>query len=514
MCRQPNRPALIVGVLLLIAVLACSQGPVADGGVPVTQIGGVGGGGDDNQVIGVTPNAGSLEIAPFPTVPVSGSPTPDPARANVGDPTISYQVQEGDSLDSIALRAGVSIADIVALNDGLNEFTILSAGMILRLPAPASVSPNFKIIPNSELVYGPSTIGFDTIGFIQSRNSYLAAYTEEVDGRVRTGAELVDLVSKRYSVNPRLLLAVLEHQSGWVSLARPPEATLIYPMGHAAETWRAGLYHQLNWAANQLNYGYYLWRAGGLSTMILADGSIVTVEPTLNAGTVGVEYFFAQHYAGQAWWTQVGPGGLAATYRTMFGEPFSYTFDPILPAGLIQPDVSWPFGLQEGWYFTGGPHGSWDTGSGWGALDFAPPDYEGCGTSPAWVRAAAPGLIVRSGEGAVLQDLSGDGFEQTGWVLFYMHLATEDRAVEGMYAKPGDALGHPSCEGGFANARHLHFARKYNGEWIPADSSMPFNIGGWISTGFGSEYDGYLVKGDSKLEACDCRSDFNLIYFP
>jgi hypothetical protein len=34
--------------------------------------------------------------------------------------------------------------------------------------------------------------------------------------------------------------------------------------------------------------------------------------------------------------------------------------------------------------------------------------------------------------------------------------------------KTGDRIGHPSCEGGAANATHVHIARRYNGEWIPA----------------------------------------------
>jgi hypothetical protein len=417
----------------------------------------------------VTPNAGSLDIAAFPTVPVRGSPTPDPIRANAPQPNLGDQF-----------------------------------------------GPDYKIIPDSELVYSPTAIGFDTTAFVEAQAGYLAGYTEEVAGRLRTGAEIVDFVARQYSVNPRLLLALLEHQSGWVTRPQPDEATLYFPMGHASEAWKSGLYRQLAWAANQVNAGYYLWRAGGLSTLALADGTTIAVAPTLNAGTVGVQHFFAQHLGGGAWLAQVGPGaaGFPATYRWMFGEPFGYSFDPLLPAGLSQPVLAWPFSPSEGWYYTGGPHGAWDTGSAWGALDFAPPDHEGCGASPAWIRASAAGPIVRSDGGAVVQDLSGDGFEQTGWALFYMHLATEERAVVGMFARPGDPLGHPSCEGGFANARHLHLARKYNGEWIPADAALPFVIDGWVSAGTGSEYDGFLVNGERQMEACDCRSETNLIYFP
>ena len=88
---------------------------------------------------------------------------------------------------------------------------------------------------------------------------------------------------------------------------------------------------------------------------------------------------------------------------------------------------------------------------------------------------------------------------------FYMHMATKDRIGAGERVKAGDRLGHPSCEGGFSNGSHLHFARKYNGEWIAADGVVPFNLSGWIVDSTGKEYDGWLRKGEKSLEACDCK---------
>ena len=52
----------------------------------------------------------------------------------------------------------------------------------------------------------------------------------------------------------------------------------------------------------------------------------------------------------------------------------------------------------------------------------------GCVKSTAWVVAAAPGLIVRAEDGAVVEDLDGDGNEQTGWNILYMHIS--DMAIE------------------------------------------------------------------------------------
>ena len=58
-----------------------------------------------------------------------------------------------------------------------------------------------------------------------------------------------------------------------------------------------------------------------------------------------------------------------------------------------------PFEKGTTWSFTGGPHGGWDSGSAWAALDFAPPgEPAGCVSSDAWVVAVADGLILRAEE--------------------------------------------------------------------------------------------------------------------
>lgn len=53
--------------------------------------------------------------------------------------------------------------------------------------------------------------------------------------------------------------------------------------------------------------------------------------------------------------------------------------------------------------------------------------------------------------GVVTVDLDGDGKEQTGWVLLYLHIAEVGRIQAGEWVETGDKLGHPSCEGGDFN---------------------------------------------------------------
>lgn len=361
-------------------------------------------------------------------------------------------------------------------------------------------------------MYGPASAEFDIAGFIDSRKGYLASYTQDINETTFTGAQVVQRVAQDYSVNPRLLLALLDYRSKWVSSAQPAAGTADFPLGYMDPN-RSGLYHQLAWAANQFNRGFYLWRVNAVSSWVLNDGTVVPVNPTINAGTAGVQSFFSVQDDRQTWDTDVNAFGLFQSYFFLFGNPFDLTIEPLLPPNLTQPRLDWPFAHGTTWAFTGGPHAGWDSGSGWAALDFAPPDVAGCAMSQEWVTAAANGFIVRSDDGRVVEDLDGDGYEQTGWDLFYMHVAAQDRIPAGTYVSVGDPIGHPSCEGegGVANAAHLHFTRKYNGEWIPADSSLPFVLSGWSSSGTGIEYDGSLKRGTRVLEAAEGTTDNNQI---
>ena len=442
------------------------------------------------------------------------TPTPDSPHelpALRTDPD-SYQVQAGDTLGQIAARYEISVDELVKVNELLSP-DVLEIGQQLVIPAPtpAERGPVFKVIPDSELVYGPASVLFNLEDFVQTQGGYLASYREEVNEKSLTGAQIVQGVAEDFSVNPRLLLAVLEHQGGWVTIPSPETAAQEYPIGWKDPS-RKGLYRQLSWAANNLNRGYYLWQVGGVGAWVLADGNIVPVAPTINAGTAAVQQFYALLDERADWMEDVTGNGLFATYNRLFGYPFDYAIEPLVPYNTTQPTLQLPFEAGLQWAFTGGPHGGWGDGSGWAALDFAPPgDAVGCVQSNEWLAASADGLILRAENGAVIQDLDGDGLEQTGWVLLYMHVETRDRVQAGTFVKAGDRIGHPSCEGGVSNGTHVHLARRYNGEWIPADQGIPFVLDGWISSGTGAEYDGYMRRSVTVIEAYAGRSDTNLI---
>ena len=423
------------------------------------------------------------------------TPTPDAAHyqpAAQGKPQ-TYVVQPGDMLSAIAQKYSVSVEALAQANH-IADVNALQTGQTLTIPVvtPQPGGPAYKIIPDSELVYGPLAAQTDVQALIRSKGGYLAKYTQDVNGQTLDGAQVVVQAALESSINPRLLLALLEYRSGWLTKPNPDPALDEQPFGFS-DPWYHGLYRQLEWAAIQLNSGYYRWRSNAVTNWVLADGSVVPIDPTINAGTAGVQNFFAQLDDYSTWVRDVSPGGFFDTYRGLFGYPFDLAIEPLVPANLVQPPMALPFGPGETWYFTGGPHLAWLDGTPYGAMDFAPSGDTLCGVeSDAWVTAVADGLVTRTGNGVVILDLDGDGNEGTGWVILYMHIETRDRVQPGTRLHAGDRIGHPSCEGGDATGTHVHIARKFNGEWMSALGPLPFNLSGWISAGTGEEYVGTL----------------------
>lgn len=456
-------------------------------------------------------------------------PSPDPARhnwANSESPR-EHIVQVGDTLYSIALAYGVSLDSVLAANAELADPNSLSVGQVINLPGiPTQQTSGFKIIPDSRLVRGPDSPSFDVAAFINQQPGYIRISTDRVSTRQSDGstvedilpaAHIVERVAIEYSIDPRLLLALLEYRAGWLSNPVVPEAFQLYPMiaeENSQGVDRSGLYRQLAWAANQLNWGYYGWKTRGWTTLeFIDDGVRLLYDPGLNAGTVAVQYFLSLNSSYSDWRAQIDSNSFYHTYVAYFGDPFANAIEPLVPSDLEQPPMMLPFASGETWFFTGGWHGGWGSGSAWSALDFAPPDDVTdvlCYTSSYRIRAVASGVIARSGGGVVVLDLDGDGNEATGWTVLYLHVASQDRVSRGTVVQAGDPIGFAACEGGFSTATHLHIARRYNGEWIPADcpSCTPldprpaFVLSGWRVYGIvNQEYQGYMEREGERRHA-------------
>lgn len=438
---------------------------------------------------------------------------------------ISYSIVSGDTISALANLYQVPVSAIVERNQLKNPETI-QIGQALIIPAiePEGLEIADLIISDQEIIYGPSAFEPENFLAAYPRN-ILSGYIESTptpmptqdgdkeiistpDFTPRSGIEILKEVALENSINPRVLIALMEYQTQTISNEKPK--MLLNESYIGALGWRTSLDHQLSWTANTLNYGFYQWKNNRLNQWILADDSVIAVDPSVNAGTAALQYLFSKLYGKEDWLKAIGPDGFRMTFESLFGANNDASWT-LIDEPKNNPQLTLPFAPDEDWYYSSGPHYGWANGSPWSAVDFVPGDAIGCSRSDYQVTAAADGLVIYSDNGLVVVDLDFDGDVRTGWLHLYLHVGERDRVKTGARLKQGDFIGHASCEGGFSSGTHLHFARRYNGQWVPIDADHPLILSGFEVFSTGDVYDGYLVKDDQVVEAWYFQNDANRI---
>jgi len=423
---------------------------------------------------------------------------------------VEYLAQSGDTLPAVAQHFNSSIAEIRSANPIIpQDVTTLPPGFPMQIPIyyESIWSSAFQIIPDIAFVFGPRDVDFDPVSFVQGQPGWLKYERGTIGEKIRTGGEIVLYVSEMFSVSPKLLLAIVEYQTGALTQETKPDFLEAYPLNYQ-DPYHQGLAQQLIWLANFLNNNYYSWREGTLGSYKHSDGRLERPDPWQNAATAALQVYYSQIMDREGSTVAISEQGLLKTYVDLFGDPWQG--DLTLIAGSIrQPEFILPFASGQTWAYTGGPHTAWGQGPPFAAIDLAPSSsVGGCSPSEYPALAIADGTIVRKGNAYIVLDLDGDNDEKTGWNIFYLHLANNSLPSVGTQLKQGDPIGMPSCEGGTATGTHVHIARKYNGEWVLAGGPLAFTMEGW-KVGFGSAaYQGTLERNGVKLTACVC-SDRN-----
>lgn len=458
----------------------------------------------------------SLATATATFVPATAQPTPTERVFDVDQPPMLYTAQSGDTLIALSRRFNVLPEEIVSAEE-IPTTGLIPVGQVLMIPVRlGSTTATTKILPDTEIVYSASMLEFNTALFIDTFGGYFSKnklYMGAEKGNWKA-SEALEYFGRQNSINPRLLLALFEYQNNLVLGSPLYDDYLDYPLGYRDIRYQ-GFYSQLVWAIDTISEGYYGWRTGDLTSLTFTDGQTIRIAPELNAGTVAVMYFFSQLYDYQDWQAVMNPTtGFAAKYNAMFGDPWfrAQQVGPIYPSGIPSPEMALPFLNGHVWSYTGGPHGAWRAKTAYAALDFAAPAVAGsCIPALDWAVAVADGVVVRKDDGLIVVDLDGDGHEETGWVVIYLHITDDSGVREGDWIYQGDLLGHPSCEGGSSSGSHLHIARKYNGEWVAADGPLPFTLNGWVAQNGDRAYLGSLVRGDDVIIASDVSAGYSRI---
>lgn len=448
------------------------------------------------QYIVLTKEAETQEAIPSAT-PFNQRPVYAPGTL------VDYVAQSGDSLELLAWRFGSSRREILFHNPDIPEdITTLPPGYPMQMPIYYKPfwGTSFQIIPDAVFINGPEAVGFDTKAFLSSTPGWFKQYRGPVEGIWMDAHEIINHYAITYSINPKLLLALIEFQTGALSNPERNEASEEAFLGF--QNQHKGVSLQLSYVASLLNDYFYRFFNMELGQIDHPDGTVENIDPWQNSATVALQLYFTHLYEGEYYKRAIGPDGFARVFTGMFGDPWTRNLT-VMPGSLTQPEMRLPFAKNTVWSYTGGPHASWGNAKPWAAIDFAPPlATQGCVRTEQFALAVADGVVARTGPGIVMLDLDGDGDERTGWVVLYLHIAAEGRVKEGDVLKLGDRIGHPSCEGGRATGTHLHLARKYNGQWIPAASEvLPFNLSGWIPVEGERAYEGWLVRGNESARA-------------
>jgi murein DD-endopeptidase MepM/ murein hydrolase activator NlpD len=332
--------------------------------------------------------------------------------------------------------------------------------------------------PEPEKVFfDPQRFSYEPDFYVPEIQHFLSEYPGPLkDEYVQVGdqnhsfAEVLVKTSTLYSLNPTILLALLEQQSALLSTADPTEEQLAHAMGFAEPS---ELYNQFNQAAIELrlalrDYAVHA-ESGSLPPLIFQDGTQESVPSDIHLSRYVLSRLFAKTNTPDQLPTKLTT--FFTIYTQLFGDPqippdnWSHPSAPFLTMPMERKiqvtsffDHDTPF-LQENGQMV----------SFWGIADSDLP-YDG---HPGWdygmlppdkVLAAADGSVVFAGN-------SHDGCEtvaravildhHNGYRTLYWHL--DSVSVEmGQDVARGTPLGIAG-ETGCAQGPHLHFQVQYLG---------------------------------------------------
>ncbi|MGC8874670.1 MAG: peptidoglycan DD-metalloendopeptidase family protein, partial [Chloroflexia bacterium] len=343
----------------------------------------------------------------------------------------------------------------------------------LSTPPPTTPSPVLPaLLDDGRLFYEPGWGSLEVRRYLEGRPGTLAGLSLWIGDTEMPMADIISGKCLLYGLNPKVVLALLEFQSGLIDAPEPSPDALAWAMGR--RHWEdEGLEPQIDWAVREL---FRATRDFPLAKeLVLSDGSTVPIPPGTNLGSYALMRVVA--LAGGASDIQrllgPGPSSFTAVYRRLFGEdprqPLADLPSPAEHPFLAQPyegtfevtsifDHQGPFLSEDGSLISYlGEEASglpYDGHDGWDyALDAGVP-----------ILAAADGVVAWAGNsndrcatiarGVILDH--GNGYQTLYW-----HLDTVTVDI-GQRVRQGERIGTAGATG-CADGPHLHFGVHFLG---------------------------------------------------
>ncbi len=338
-------------------------------------------------------------------------------------------------------------------------------------PSPTAGAPGpAPYFDDRRLAYEPGFYAQQIQAFLDTQPGTLKRQVVQVsDGRFSFAEALVGQTSY-YSVNPKVILALLEQRSRLLSSPSPSSDQLAWALGYQGENGnRRGLSAQIRWAVKQMLYAKRDFP--GYAPLTYADSSSTPPPPGLTMS----EYVIARVLAPTSTPDRLPAllAGFRETYTRLFGDPRPAPEGWPAPAA---PFLSWPLehpAAVTSFFDHGGPFLTRNAAMGvttyWGRTEtdiaFAYNGHDGwdfAAAPPDLALAAADGEVVFAGnadDGCATRAVIID--HGNGYRTLYWHLARVD-AQFGEHVARGQPIGIVG-ESGCANGPHLHFGVQYLG---------------------------------------------------
>lgn len=384
---------------------------------------------------------------------------------------VSYSAQSGDSLPMLASRFNTSEEAIRKANPIIPaSVSTLPQGLPMQIPiyyAPFWGSA-FQMIPNSAFIFTSDAESFDLrkLNLNKSENPEIVQLVSALEAN----AKMFRQTCLEASIDPRLMISIIAYGLRPEGEFQQASRTMIEKIKNNDPSL---LQHWMG----VLNEGYYRFETGKLVELELPDGSIEQLDPWQNAGSAALRFFFSMMVKTPgAYRLAVDPDGLARTYTDLFGDPWEVQSE-VLPGSLEWLPAGLPIDPQGGWQAALMPEQirkmmPWPGAAAGFHASIQDASNKG---SYGKVFSSISGTITRLDNFHLV--VSEPGMPETkGWSIVYFGVTAKPGLKAGDEIQIGQTLGQVDSVNWNAS---FWLARKYNGEWVPAGTVIPFKLGGW-----------------------------------
>jgi len=330
--------------------------------------------------------------------------------------------------------------------------------------ASASFQSDQALVADGQFVWGSNVGAFNIEDFLKELNSPLSPYAKSIESWARY-----------YTINPRVILAVLESNYGFVSNFDP--STTAETAHQLIEKTSADLslaFYQHMYELGARRKGRAPLLTQEVRSFKFEDGTLAELTWSPSSASYALAALESKGRLLNPRLSAKALGGIG-DFETAFGYFFPDT-DPLDTSNNLEPDTlppddyfQLPFPLDATWTFSG-VH-SWSGGDLYpdrSSLDFSTPWSNYPDTPYKNTVAAAPGDAVILEPNPAITDIPCwvEIDHGGGWSTHYYHLVHLG-ASGAVGPKSSNQLiggiGMETCNGGWASGPHVHFSLFYNG---------------------------------------------------